>query len=107
MQRIYTLPVLVWFVELLLLRLGGSALGGLGRLTPETTEVAILFPLCGGMGTGTLGGAGARGSIVLGFVGLDSTKEMKQHCQKAAQHDAVMTQDYRRGFFMSKTQLNP
>ncbi len=61
---------------MLLLRLGGSALIGLGGLTPEPTELAVLFPLCGGMGTGPLMVAGARGSIALGFPSLDSTEKV-------------------------------
>lgn len=77
---------------MLLLRLGGSALLDLGGLTPEPTELAFLFALCGGMGTGPLRAAGARGSIALGFVSLDSTEKMKQHCQKEAQSQHNLTQ---------------
>lgn len=55
----------------MLLRLGGSALTDLAGLTPEPTRLAVLFALCGGMGTGPLGVVGAMGSIALGFASLD------------------------------------
>lgn len=66
------------------MRLGGSALVDLGGLTPEPTELAVLFALCGGMGTGPLRAVGARGSIALVFLSLDSTEKIKQNCQKEA-----------------------
>ena len=71
MRNLYdNVPVVpIWFIVVVLLMLGGSALMGLGGLAPEdVTELAVLFPLCGGMGTGPLWGAGARGSITLGTV---------------------------------------
>lgn len=66
--------------------MGGSALVDLGGLTPEPTEF-VLFALCGGMGTGPLTAVGARGSIALSVVSLDSTENIKQHCQKEAHND--------------------
>ena len=76
------LPVLVWFVVVLLWWLGGSAGAGLGGLTPEPTGLAVLFILCGGMGTGPLGVVGARDSIAFSFGTFDSTVKIKQHCQR-------------------------
>lgn len=68
--------MLVLFVDVTLLRLEGSALADLDGLSPsEPTELTVLLALCGGMGTGPLG---VRGSIALGFVTLDSTKDIKQ-----------------------------
>lgn len=75
-QFICVLPVLAWFVDMLLLRFGGSALIVLGGLTPEPTELAVLFTLCGGTGAGPLRAVGARGSIALGFPSLDSTEKV-------------------------------
>lgn len=48
---------------MLLLRLGGTALVGLGGL-------AVLAILCGGTGTGVLCGVGVMGSIAVGLAGL-------------------------------------
>lgn len=69
------------------MRLGGSALVDLGGLPPELRELTVLFALCGGMGTGPLMAVGVKGSIALGFVSLDSTEKIKQHCQKEAHND--------------------
>lgn len=74
---ICVLPVFVWFVKALLLRLVD-----LGGFTPEPTELAVLFALCGGMGTVPLEIAGATGSIALGFVGLAWTENMKQQVKR-------------------------
>lgn len=72
-------PVPVWLAEVLLLKSGDIEFVDLGGLDPETTELAVLFPLCGGMGTGPLWGVGARGSITLGTVILESTEKVKHN----------------------------
>lgn len=84
------------------MRLGGSALVDLGGLTPEPTELVVLFALCGGMGTG-LRGIGAMGSIALGFVSLDSTEKKtassegktlyKMLCKEIKQNVLQLAQD--------------
>lgn len=89
----YILPALVRFVEVLLLRFGGSALVDLGGLTAEPTELAVLFPLWGGMGTGPLGTIGASGSIALGLGSLDSTEKMKHNVQKDSHKQSYSTHD--------------
>lgn len=64
---------------MLLLRLRGSALADLGGLPPEPTELAVLFALCGGMGTGPLRAVGVMGSIAFCVVCLDWAANIKQH----------------------------
>lgn len=55
---------------MLLMAFGGSALEVLGGLIPELTELAALFVLWGGMGTGPLRATGVNGSIAFGFKSL-------------------------------------
>lgn len=70
-----------------MLRLAGSALVGLGGFTPGPTELAVLFALCGGMGSEPLRTGGGNGSIAFGFVWFsfvwfDCTEKMTKWCQK-------------------------
>lgn len=71
----------------------------LGGLTPEPTEFTVLFALCGGMGTGPLRTVGARGSMVLGFLSMDSTGK-KQLCQYEAKQRSTQTYSSRSGIFL-------
>lgn len=93
-QCISTLPLLVWFDDMLLLRLRGNAVVDLGGLPPEPTEWAALFALCGGMGTGPLRAVGVMGSIAFCVLSLDWAANIKQHCQKEALDNPDSTQPH-------------
>lgn len=73
-----SLPDLVWFADTLLMTFGGSALVVVGGLIPELTELAALFVLWGGTGTGPLRATGVNGSIAFGFASLVWTEKKKK-----------------------------
>lgn len=72
------LPSLAWLADTLLMAFEGSALEVLGGLIPELTELAALFVLWGGMGTGPLRATGVNGSIAFGFTSLVWTEKIKR-----------------------------